>query len=145
MFLDFKKAFIFENTFLYGIRGRPLSLIDFCFKKPFTACFNTKSKEQTAPHWDRFLLAPLLLYVNDILNTAIYSIASAYAGANAFVTKSEDIPILEQLRNTNVHPIWMVLWQQDGFEYAKISFHEVVLCRYCRLSGLVRLTDWSRH
>ena len=115
MFLDFKKAFIFENTFLYGIRGRPLSLIDFCFEKLFTACFNTKSKEQTAPHWDRFLFAPTLLYVNDILNIVIYSMASSYADDNVFMTKSEDIPILEQLRNTNMHLIWMVLWQQDGF------------------------------
>ena len=41
--------------------------------------------------------------------------ASSYADDNVFMAKSEDIPILEQLRNTNVHLIWMVLWQQDGF------------------------------
>ena len=33
--------------------------------------------------------------------------ASSYADDNVFMTKSEDITILEQLRNTDVHLIWM--------------------------------------
>ena len=115
MFSDFKKGFdcvdhgiLLRKLSLYGISGRLLSLIDYFLsnRSQLVSQHNLKSKllpiENGVPQGS--ILAPslFLIYVNDILNTTLYSKASAHADDTVFMTKAEDIQTLEQLCNTGL-------------------------------------------
>ena len=139
MFLDFKKAFdcvdhgiLLKKLSLYGISGRLLSLIDSFLsnRSQLVSIHNLKSKllpiKIAAPQGS--ILAPtlFLIYVNDILNTTVYSKASAYADDTVFLTKAEGIQTLEQLCNTDLQLINR--WFCDNrmvLNMKKISLYDV--------------------
>ena len=118
MFLDFKKAFdcvdhgiLLRKLSLYGISGRLLSLSDSFLSNcsQLVSIHNLKSNlfpiEIGVPQGSILALTLFLIYVNDILNTILYSKSSAYADDTAFMTKAGDIQTLEQLCNTD---LWLM-------------------------------------
>ena len=115
MFLDFKKAFdcvdqgtLLRKLSLYGITGRLLSLSDSFLSNcsQLVSMHNLKSNllhiEIGVPQGSILALTLFLIYVNDILNTILYSKSSAYADDTVFMTKAEAIQTIEQLCNANL-------------------------------------------